>query len=160
MTPFLLFSLLTILIVTAWEDFKDRKIHLALLILGIFNSYLLRYIENGSTVLIDRLLINGGFYIIQLLGIELYLFIKFQKLINPFMQFYGFGDFLLTIALLPLLNPLSFVQWYLTSLILSGLTHLLLIKFFRNQNHRKIPLAGCQSLSFAVVIASDLAVYI
>lgn len=94
------------------------------------------------------LLFNGGFILIQLLGVSLYFSIKHKTWVNITQHHLGLGDILFFFAITPLFSPVHFCSFFIGSLLLTllvaGIYHLLV------KHIKTIPLAGAMSISWLV----------
>lgn len=137
----------------AVEDFRNRMVHFAwyiLLMIGILGYSLKRIDLNafmGNTILCF------AFIAFLMLLLTLYFSIKEKKLVNLFSQYLGLGDMLFFIVTGFYFDIISYILFFIASLFISLLLTPIIFKFQGKENH--IPLAGLQSVCFALYITLD-----
>lgn len=133
-----------------YQDFKSRQIYWfwppLLFVLFFFQSVQ----EISGIEIVKNVSISTLFVVVNLLMVSLYFSLKEKKWINIFKRHFGIGDFLFFLALTPVFSPINFVIFFVISLILIGLVHVILITFGQKAI-KTIPLAGW--LSVLLVIA-------
>lgn len=151
MRLFLIILLLVFLMLIFFQDIKLRKIH-ALLPLAIFGiSIYLTLLVFKTTYHI--VLFNAGLFVITFIIMVGYMKIKRKINENPFMSYFGMGDFLYFLSISPLFSSISYLLYFIFSLLFS----LLIFIFFIQKNGKEtIPLAGLSSLLLGLIILYDL----
>ena len=142
---FILISLYTLLIlvllITVYQDIKQRTIHVALpvaiFILAIATNYFVSEINFKDVVL------NILFIVFNITVLVVYFSIKHKKIINPIDTFIGLGDIVFFIAITPLFSLKPFVLFFIGGLVFSLLIHIISNLF---TTIKTIPLAGYLSV--------------
>jgi hypothetical protein len=80
----------------------------------------------------------------------LYFILKHKKWINMTDQYIGWGDVLFMLAIVPLFSPLSYMLFYVTSLLMTII--LVLIAQLIHKRMTFIPLAGIQACCLIVLL--------
>jgi hypothetical protein len=96
-----------------------------------------------------------SFFAVQLLLLWGYFSIKNKKAINLTSNYLGLGDVLFLIAVAFYLSPVSYILFYVGSLILV-LIYTLLQRGLAKNSNPQIPLAGLQALLFAIALSVSL----
>lgn len=91
------------------------------------------------------------FFGTQLLFLWGYFVVKNKKLVNITKHYLGLGDILFLIAVAFYLSPLSYVVFYILSLIVV-LIYTLIRQFLIKEDSPYIPLAGLQALIFGLIV--------
>jgi hypothetical protein len=99
-------------------------------------------------------LINLMFLALQLVVLSLYFSLKHKKWVNITRELIGIGDVLFLFSIAFYCSTLNYLFFYIISLITVLLCWLIFQGISANKN-RQIPLAGLQSLIFAVFLAGD-----
>ncbi len=142
---FFIICILSILII--WQDFKNRSLHLFLLIAFWGTTFL---IGKDSLATSDYIL-NIGFIALQLLILTIYFSIKEQKFINIIDRYLGLGDILFFIGLAFLFPFASFVLFFLISIGFAILFSI--ISTIRKHSiSNNIPLAGLMAIPLLCII--------
>ncbi len=126
------------------QDIKYRAIHFTLP-LGILVLALVRFFVLGKDY--HELLQSLFFLVIVLIGLFLYLSLKFKKIINPIDHFIGLGDLVFFIAVLPLFYKSTYVLFFITGMLFSIISHLL----FTKDKEAHVPLAGYLSIYLGLI---------
>jgi hypothetical protein len=147
--------LLIILLLTtaiAVDDLRHRSVRLFLFPL-LATSLVCS--QKAVFSLIALNLFYNALYVLLLLGsCVLYLFVRYRR--KDLHSYLGIGDILLMLCVALWFEPASFIFFNTASLIAALLLHLLLGRFFKGYNKfESVPLAGFQSLCFAVVILTQ-----
>ena len=95
---------------------------------------------------------NLTFLLIQFFLLLMYLSIKNRRLITLTDGLIGWGDILFLLSLALYFSFLNFMLFYIFSLI-TVIAAWLTWQAFNNKQHEHIPLAGLQSLCFAIIFA-------
>jgi len=138
------FLLLNLLGIT-YQDFKERKVYLWLLLIALFFIGFLHYQHSSPIPFLVSTLLNIG--IIFIIVAFLYLYVKF-KLEQSLQNTFGFGDLLFFLAIAVGFPTITFVVLFSFSLFFSLLLFLVLKK---KLNHKTVPLAGLQALFFSLI---------
>lgn len=137
---------LIVLGILFYQDMKEQKVSLWMLLLGLFSGGFLHFLHQDSLVFLSTILINLLFVSIIFSVLLLYSKFKLQK--NIFAVF-GLGDLLFFTILAVSLPILSFLMVFVFSTIFSLILFLILKKHFTTNT---VPLAGLQSLFLAIVL--------
>lgn len=149
------FILIVCLSLIAIQDFKHRAISwyiLPIMFLAfLFKSFsLLSYHQ-----VLKFALINLSFIIIQLIILTAYMSIKNKKVTNIINTYLGIGDVLFFITLTVAFSPVSFIAFYILSLMITLLFYIFYKIIFKNAS-TQIPLAGGQSICFLIAMLCSL----
>ncbi|MCT4665714.1 MAG: hypothetical protein N4A45_10820 [Flavobacteriales bacterium] len=138
--------LIIILLSMVWTDFKERYIHLfsilSLFILGLWSvqtyDWTFWLYETGYNLI---------FVMTQLIGLYLYLQVRYKEGNQLFKKWLGIGDVFFFLCLCFLFTFQVFIAIYLSGLIFSILMVLIFKKYFKT-----IPLAGLFSLFLIIYL--------
>lgn len=151
---FLKILIIVTLLVVFVQDIKSRSVYWFLFpaLMGLFIS--VRLLRQGLFIEIwQPVLLNMTFLILQLLIVSVYFSIKNKHWINITTGLLGWGDILLLLSIACYLSVLNFLFFYMISL--TGVLVIWLIwQLIAKQKNKQIPLAGIQSLIFAVFLAT------
>ena len=143
-----LLSLLTVFIF--YQDYKTRSvIWLAfpcIFAIGIWYSL---YNITSIDLLILNSSINLGFLVVQFLLLKVVF--RFKKIIDSKI---GTGDILFAICSCTFFAPVSFLVFYVLSLVFSLCLHFILQQINKNNYPASIPLAGLQAVFLCAFISS------
>ena len=119
-----------------YQDLKYRAIHVGLLVMVFFLSFVLAYFETGSLL--------SALYPILFVGLVLillwtYFSIKSQRIDNQLLSRIGLGDVFFFFAISPLFHLHNYVIFFITGMFIA-----MLYPLIRSQSYREhfIPLAG------------------
>lgn len=143
------FLLIILLGVLFYQDIKERKVSVWILISGIILGGMLHWLHQNTLVFLSNVGITLSF-VFLIFGV-LYLYAKF-KLKKRIFEVFGQGDLLFFMLLAVSLPILSFVMVFVFSLIFSLVIFMLLKKSF---SEKTVPLAGLQSLFLALVLIAN-----
>ncbi|MBD3639229.1 MAG: hypothetical protein HUJ25_17870 [Crocinitomicaceae bacterium] len=130
-------ALIILLGLAFFQDNKGRSIHLLLLIaLGAVNILLFAQ----TTFSWNIVLLNALFTITVLVLLVLYLSLKEGRLVNIFKTHFGLGDLVFLLAITPLFSNRNFILFFITGIVFSGCTHVLMSQLKRTGE--TVPLAG------------------
>lgn len=101
----ILIAFIAVLVLCFYQDVRFRGIHWVLFPLILAGAMALNW-ENLNWTTIAY---NAGFLMVLLLGLTLYLSLKFEKWINITDGFFSIGDILFLVAIIPLFT----FQWYI-----------------------------------------------
>ncbi len=132
-----------------YQDIKERKVSVWILLIGMFLGGMIHYLHQPPIVFLSNVGVNSVF-IILILGI-LWMYSKF-KLKKKILDVFGGGDALFFILLALSLPILSFLMVFVFSLIFSLLVFMILKN---NWTAQTVPLAGLQSLFLGLVLIAN-----
>ena len=133
-----------------YQDLKSRQIHIVLPVI-LFGLSIAAYLQSFTGW--KNLLLNIGFYILTMALMMTYISIREKKVVNPFINHFGLGDFLFFIAICPLFYLHNYILYFIFSLMFTVAIHL---SFKKYMTVTTIPLAGWASLFLILVIARDV----
>lgn len=141
------------IVILAWlcyQDIKERKISLLMLITGILLGGAIHYFYQQPIVWLSNIAANCAFVgvVFGILG----LYAKF-KMKRPIFEVFGQGDLVFFIVLAVSLPILSFLMVFVFSTIFSLLIFMLLKQKLGAET---VPLAGLQSVFLALVCMVDM----
>lgn len=137
-----------------FQDWKCRRIHVALPLLIFFFSFYL--IQIDSKIMFPIIAFNFLFFIVTLSLLTIYMSLKNKRFMNPFQNYFGLGDLLFYIAI----TPLFLVRTYVFFFILSMLFAIVLqIGLKKKMNESTVPLAGFSSLLLFIIVIKDLTLH-
>ncbi|KQR70888.1 hypothetical protein [Pedobacter sp. Leaf176] len=146
--------MLVVLAIIAWEDYKFRAVHWWLFVLLFSGLGLVTFLNFGFRISMERTMQNSVFVVLQVLSLSIYFSLKKGKRVNIFKGYFGLGDLCFLMAMSIYLPLLSYVLFYVGSLLL-----VILVTVFRNaflkQNSLKIPLAGYQAICLLMLMILD-----
>lgn len=132
-----------------YQDIKERKVSVWILMIGIFLGGLIHFSKQPIIVFLSNVGIN--FVFVSLIFGVLWLYAKL-KLKKRIFEVFGLGDLLFFILLAMSLPILSFLILFVFSLIFS-LVVFMLLKI--NWKEPTVPLAGLQSLFLGLVFIAN-----
>ncbi len=134
--------LITILVIIAYQDIKERLVYWFLFpLLGITVGVLF-YSNTLPELFLASILINLIIVCFFYLVIILHSFLVLKK---SFRQVIGFGDILMFFFLIFTFSSMSFIIIFISAIFFSYIIHLLLKKNFKNKT---VPLAGYMSIFY------------
>lgn len=143
---------IALLVILAFQDFRERKISWFLLPL-LFFSLVLSGIESLSLKqLLAYFSVNFGFIVLQITSLTIYFSIKKRKFTNIINQYIGIGDLLFFVVLCAAFSPVNFIFFYCTCLLIS-LVWVLFYHFAVRKEIKEIPLAGIFSILLIFILA-------
>lgn len=140
------------LIVIIIQDWKYRKIHVALPVIVFIISFFAITETNATKA--DIIIYNLIFFLITLAGLVGYMSIKNRKFLNPFENYFGFGDLLFYVAVTPLFLVENYVIFFIFSLVFAIVLQIVLKKIIQEKT---VPLAGFASVFLFFLIIKDIA---
>jgi hypothetical protein len=146
----LFFVTALLLIIIAYEDFKNRTVHVFLFPVLLIVAIGYAYCWLSGVEVLKNTLINACFLVVQGLLLVFYFVIKHKKWINITEAYIGWGDILFVIVTTPLFTPIAYVFFYLSSLIMT-IFFVTIYKVAR-QKMKFIPLAGVQALWLLILL--------
>lgn len=150
MTLLIQFSLLPILGLTFYQDWKYRAVSILIFPVLLGLSYTIFYLLSGQKIV---LILNTFFLASVMLSLFVYVSLRRKKITNIFKDDFGLGDVLFFAAIIPLFANQNYVLFFITGMLLSGCIHLVL---FRKKDNPKIPLAGYLSLYLMLWITVNI----
>jgi hypothetical protein len=133
-----------------YEDYKKRLISLWAVSLCLLLGGFLHFLKVYLNAFLIGVLINTGFVVVLFSILLLYAKLKMKKKI---FQVFGIGDLLFFLVFATSLPTVSFIVMFVFSLFFSMLIFLIL----KNRIHQNtVPLAGLQSLFFALILSVNL----
>ena len=147
-------SILLLFIVIALQDFKQRAIHWVLFpMLMFFLVY-----ESLSLIslkdLINNVLFNMGFVILQMLLLFVFLIARGRSFGNIIDNEIGLGDLVLLITLAFGFSRVNFIVGYILALLFSLILWVIISKIIKTQE-RVLPLAGFVSIACFLLFTFD-----
>lgn len=130
-----------------FQDIKSREINVLFPII-LFIATTISIPSSFSIKLYNML-----FFIVTLIILVLYMSLKNKKFINPFQNYFGFGDVLFYLSIAPLFLLYNYIIFFIISLLFSILLQFI---FHRNKKSSTIPLAGYSSLLLIFILINDL----
>lgn len=145
-------SEIALLLILAYQDFKDRSISsIALLVLFVLFS-IQSILTNSLTQAGIYFGINLFIPFIQLAGLTLYAAIKNKRFVNIIDTQIGLGDILFFVLLCTVFSPANFFPFYIGSLLVAVILFFILKKL-KLSDTNEVPLAGVMSVMLIIVIA-------
>ena len=128
-----------------YQDVKERKVYLWILITTMFFTGFLHYQHTVPEQFLTTILLNIGVVIV--IVFILFLYAKF-KIKLALQDTFGFGDLLFFLAIALGFPTITFVVLFSFSLFFSLLLFLVVKKKLK---HKTVPLAGMQALFFSLI---------
>src|SRR5690554_3006162 len=99
-----------------FQDIKYRHVHVIFLILVFVSSFLL--IDLSFDLIVKNILYNSFFFLFVFCVLLIYMSLKNKKIISPFKNYFGLGDFILYLAITPLFNNLrNYIIFFIFSML-------------------------------------------
>lgn len=145
------FGLLLSLFFIFLQDWKYRKIHIALPLL-VFSFSIL---GNQLTFRFEWKLVmqNIFFFCLVFVMMFIYMSAKNKKISNPFESYFGLGDFIFYVAVTPLFELKKYIIYFITSMLFAIVLQQVFVKKIP---HHSIPLAGFSAILLSVIILFDV----
>lgn len=140
---------ITTLATLFYQDIKERRISVWVLIVGLFLGGILHFIQQTQIVFVSSIVMNITFIALVFGVLCLYVKIILQ---NNIFQVFGMGDLLFFILLAVSLPLVSFLMVFIFSLLFSLLIFILVKRKLKNKT---VPLAGLQSLFLILVLLAN-----
>lgn len=102
--------------------------------------------------MIQIIAFNLLFFTLTLSLLTIYMSLKNKQFINPFQNYFGFGDFLFYISVTPLFLIKTYVFYFILSMIFAILLQLGLKKIMPIKT---VPLAGFSALLLFIIVIKD-----
>lgn len=145
------FILLICFLLVFIQDWKYRRIHIALpILIFVFSFYA---IQINSFILFKILVYNNIFLLFTFSFLVIYMSIKKKQFLNPFQNYFGLGDLLFYVAISPLLQLKNYILFFIVSMLFAIVVQLGLKKIVNNDS---IPLAGFSAVLVIGIILVDL----
>ncbi|WP_353780260.1 hypothetical protein [Winogradskyella sp. 3972H.M.0a.05] len=147
--------LILVLIITLYQDVKQRSIHILLPVASLLCCLGINF--SSTDLEFKDFFQNLLFIAVNIFGLILYYSIKNKTFVNPIDSMIGLGDFLFLVSVAPLFKLKSFILFFIAGLIFSLVLHLLInIKI----KSKTVPLAGYLSVFLIVdIILSKVSNY-
>ncbi len=133
-----------------YQDIKYRYIHVILPVI-IFSSGLY-LIKADIKILLDVMFLNVLFFVFVFSVLVLYMSVKQKRILNPFKNYFGFGDLLFFMALSPFFVLRNYIVYFIASMFFSIVLYFAFKKVIKKET---IPLAGYASVLFLFIITAD-----
>jgi len=146
---------LLVLAAMSYQDARYRGIVWWLFPLLFIMLSILSARDIGMYSTVCNFALNGLFIVVQVLFLAFYFSIRRKKITNIFNGYLGLGDFLLLVSLAVYFPVLSFVGFYVLSL-LAVICITLIVTLILKIRIKKIPLAGYQAALFFVLVLVEL----
>ena len=137
---------ITTLGVLFYQDIKERKVSVWILIISLLLGGTLHFLQQNQEVFIASILMNVTFIALVFGVLCLYARVILQ---NNIFKVFGMGDLLFFVLLAVSLPILSFLMVFIFSLLFSLLIVVLVKRKFKNKT---VPLAGLQSLFLILIL--------
>jgi hypothetical protein len=139
-----------ILLTIFYQDIRERKVTLILILSGIVLGGFLHFQKQATIVFLSNSMVN--LIAISLIFSLLWLYTKF-KLKKRIQEVFGLGDLLFFCLLAVSLPIISFLVIFVFSLIFSLFVFMLIKSSLKNKT---VPLAGLQSIFLAIILVLDI----
>jgi hypothetical protein len=149
MNLFLEIIFLLVLGILFYQDLKERKVSLWVLITGIILGATIHYSYQQKIVFVSNICINLIFIALIFGTLWLYAMLKLKKRI---FEVFGQGDLLFFILMAVSLPIVSFLVVFVFSLLFSLIIFMITKERFKTKN---VPLAGLQSLFLGLVLLAN-----
>jgi len=136
--------------VLCFQDFKERKVTLILLVLAILLGGVIHVQQQDIEVFLAVIFFNLLIVFTLFLIISMYAKIKMKQ---PIFNVFGLGDLLFFMALAVSFPTLSFLVIFVFSLIFSWSIFMLIKQHLKEKT---VPLAGLQSLFLLLVLIINM----
>jgi len=140
-----------------FQDWKYRRIHIALPILIFIFSYWLEHNKHNNNIALRTIFLNSAFFLTTLGFLIIYMSIKHKKFLNPFQNYFGFGDLLFYISLTPMFILHNYILFFILSMIFAISMQVLFKKIIQENS---VPLAGFSAIFLIIVIFLDSFLFI
>ncbi len=144
---------LLILLLIFLQDILSRSVYWFLFPLLVLTLFVIRLQVQSLAVIAPLIGINLGFLTLQFLLLTVYFSLKNRKWVNITERLLGPGDLLSLGAISSYLSVLNYLFFYIASLLLV-LSFWLIWQQLSRKKDSHIPLAGLQSLLFAVLLCA------
>lgn len=145
-----LITLVLCLLTIFFQDWRYRKIHIALPVLILVFCFL--SIDQRYVLQLRNMAYNMAFFLTVLGILVVYMSIKNKQFLNPFDNYFGLGDLLFYLTISPLFLLNQYIIFFILSMLFSIILQLLLKKFIKEKT---VPLAGFSALLLLLVIVND-----
>ncbi len=145
--------ILIILLLIFAQDILSRSVYWFLFPLFSISLVVVRTMQHPFSAIWPPVLINLGFLGLQLLLLSLYFSLKEKKIVNVTSHLLGMGDVLFLCSIAFYCTVLNYVFFYIASLLMV-LSFWQIFQWVCSRKDKHIPLAGLQSLLFALFLAS------
>lgn len=149
MSPALHITLVILMIIVFYQDWKFRAIHWFIFPLIAIDTFLIFFSQSWSLITPG---LNLTFVSIVMVSLFLYISIREKKWTNIFARHFGFGDVLFFVALTPLFSPWNYMLFFTSGMFVSVVMHR--IQWLKSSRDT-IPLAGYLGLYLIALMAVD-----
>lgn len=146
-------SLIAILLLIVYQDFKKFEVSLLLYVLGIIISGVNYWLMVSRAERYFYLSVNLGLIAVSILWLMLYFYIRYKKI--RFFQYIGWGDLLFFVIAALNFSIVNFLFFQLVSFIIA-LAIGFVLKKKNEENKKLIPLAGCQSIVLVMALLLNM----
>ncbi|MDB5011810.1 MAG: hypothetical protein JWQ25_12 [Daejeonella sp.] len=148
-------ALIVSLLFLLYQDFKFRAVYWLVFPI-VFLLLLAVSFSSGVSIkqTLQNVLLNNAFVAFQLFIVTIYFSIKQKQWIWITKELIGWGDLLFLISISACLSTISYLLFYITSLLF---TLLVSVPFILSKSSKsfKVPMAGIQAGFFAMVLLFD-----
>ena len=149
MQLFLFLLLIGLLAIIAYQDIKNREVHL-FIYLGFFGLSL--FYKNEFLISITNLFTNT-IYVVVIFSLVAIYFRWIKKDKEAFLNHkIGIGDFVYLIAIAPLFHFINYMLYVNIALIISLIIHLIITNWIARNSLKTIPLAGYMSICLILLL--------
>lgn len=142
---------LILLVAIVIQDLKFRKIHVFLPVLLFAFSLSISSETIGFNL---KIIMTNLVLLTFIIGfLVLYMSLKNRQFLNPFANYFGLGDFLFYIAIIPLFLTFNYLLFFILSMFFSILVQLI---FRKTIAEKSVPLAGFSSILLFFALLNDL----
>ncbi len=146
---FILLAFIAVLVLCFYQDVRFRGIHWVLFPLVLVGAIAL----NWDNLNWETMALNLGFLLVLLLGLTLYLSVKFGEFVNITNDFFSIGDILFLVAMIPLFSFHWYILFFTIGTMLTLVFHVIATVL---KPQKSIPYAGYMALvGIAYVTFSD-----
>lgn len=148
MEKLILLAILLILIIIAFQDFKERKITAILLPIILILSIIYQVKKYSIAQVIENSVVNLFVIVVQLLILTIVFSIKQKKIVYLYEEMLGWGDILFLPIICIFFAPITMLFFYTACLLI-----ITIVYYFSNKSSNKtIPLAGGLSILLAIYL--------
>lgn len=146
----LLIGILLSLLVIFLQDWKYRKIHILLPVALFALSFQKNFLPLDFKLKIVAQ--NTVFFLGVFVLMMVYMSLKNKAIKNPFENYFGLGDFLFYLAIIPIFELNKFIGYFIFSMVFA----IVLQQLFKKKiTHDSIPLAGFSAILLGAIIIAD-----
>lgn len=146
-------TLICLLILIVYQDFRFRGINWFILFLTMINMLITRLLEQPINIFEEA--IKLGFLTINFLVLFVYYSIKNKRITNIVNKYLGIADILLFIGICFVFSPINFILFFVSSLFIALILSFVLGNTSTDKNF-EIPLAGLVGIQLTILIVINL----